>query len=1615
MNKIANLLLGLIAYLLSASPAEAQTPKCAMQDIIQNRLNTEPGLRNYLERREGEMREYRRHQENTSSQPSVSTAVIPIVIHTVYDPSVPASKISHAQIDSQITALNREFAKNNVGIKFCLASKRKDGQSIWPSGKPGVNEIADASLTYHTYNSSQHTALSNYAVYFPKESYLNIWLVSTITANGNPNILGYSNYPSMPKDEIDGIVIRYDVFGNNSTGASFSLYTGYSEGKTLVHEAAHYLNIFHIFDFGCQPTGTDTTVHSDYVFDTPKCEGEYYKCVDTVGCDGVTLRKIHNYMDYTADGCKYQFTPGQGTRMFDAIALYRGELVSEDNLIATGISCVPVSFSSGFSASQKQPCMGESVTYTPTSTSGVTYNWSFTGGNISGSTAASPTVIYPLSGTYGVTLTVTDGASVSKTTIKNNYIYVTECIPIQSANGNWYFGRYAGLNFASGKPVATNGLMITGEPSAAVSNSKGQLLFYTNGQSVYGKSGDTIAYDVLNGSPNSRANGYPASSTQGALIVPDPGNGKKFYIFTTSDKGDISYNYQYGLSYTVIDTSLNGGKGGVSGPLNQSAPGGNPPTGEHLTAIPHCNGTDYWIIAKELATPRFAAYLLTSSGLSSPQYSSYTPDTTVDATGILKAAPNGRRLAMADFYGRYIKIYDFDKITGNISYAGMIDSLGESAGFSFSPNSNLIYARFDKDYIRQYDLRNFDCNSEPPYFRLSDKASFFDFTTFQLGPDGKLYEAVMNSPMNVINFPDSVCTFANPNACGLNIGAIPLLSGTFSRGSTPNIIDARKPAPPASFEVCIKNCGEAHFRGTGCGSSFLWTFGDPASGSQDTSMLENPVHIYTPRAAPYVVTFRQTNGAGTTVAVKTLTIQFPSTPVISGNFTPCANSVSSAYSVSGGPVNGFSYVWKITGGQPATATGPSVNVGWNATGTKKIKLIAINSVGCKDSAEQTVTLNPNPSASITISDGSTVLCIGSTKTLTASGGGSYLWNTGSTSAAITISSPGTYSVVVTDNSTGCNSRASVTITPSTSAITPDPVSIPCDGSGVTITASAGTSYLWSTGETTQAISVYAPGLYTVTVTAACGSVASVNVQPSSSNFTYPNGVTITSDTVWATDKKINGTLRIAKGAKLTIRECRIQFGANGEIVVESKDKTNFNDELPSGKLILEIATLTGMDACTSMWKGIRIRTVAYSSIFQDPYQAEFPYGFVHIKSGTVIEHAHLAISDHEDFTVGGNQYTLGGGTIWAESGTFRNNYVSVRLDRQGSNPRKITGCTFRCTASMRDNTLYSGAGSKSFIELNGSHNLEFKSNSFSNTGSFTSQQRGTALISKYSSYAFAGNSVNGLTAGIEDIRDMALYGIQPLVIDSNTVNNVQRGFYLQGGENDDLSGNTFTNIPSATAANGHTYGMYLVSCSGFTVSNNSFTGSGTASPSPAVAGSHGLVFENSGASGGTVYRNTFLKTDYGLHTQQNNLNLRIRCNTFAADGSTHFANAWYTFNGTLRQQGNQGCIANPAEAAGNTWLSLCTTSGSEKDMYVGSGVSFDYYANPFDEFNTKTTHPQCSSPLWKTSHLNTTCANRAGNSCETDTLGLTNGGVTGCNSRPDGSAGGIDTNHRNGV
>lgn len=152
----------------------------------------------------------------------------------------------------------------------------------------------------------------------------------------------------------------------------------------------------------------------------------------------------------------------------------------------------------------------------------------------------------------------------------------------------------------------------------------------------------------------------------------------------------------------------------------------------------------------------------------------------------------------------------------------------------------------------------------------------------------------------------------------------------------------------------------------------------------------------------------------------------------------------------------------------------------------------LNGCNSLSSASVTVNVHPYPATPSITASGPTTFCKGGSVVLTASSGyASYLWSNGETTQSITVTTSGSYTVVVSDN-IGCASQPSAPMSvtvlqaPTPNIVANGPVSF-CTGGSVVLSAPAGfAAYLWSNGETTQDITVTTSGSYYVQITDANG-------------------------------------------------------------------------------------------------------------------------------------------------------------------------------------------------------------------------------------------------------------------------------------------------------------------------------------------------------------------------------------------------------------------------------------------------------------------------------------------------------------------------------------------------
>jgi hypothetical protein len=343
----------------------------------------------------------------------------------------------------------------------------------------------------------------------------------------------------------------------------------------------------------------------------------------------------------------------------------------------------------------------------------------------------------------------------------------------QKETCNWYFGSQSAVSFCTGSPVNMGGSsMIQYEGCASVSNMNGDLLFYTNGVTVYNKWNQVM----MNGTG---LMGHQ-SSTHSALIVPNPANASRYYIFT-ADAGAYENPPNDGFRYSEVDITLDNGNGAVITATKNTLLMDS--CTEKIAATLHANGTDYWVVTHRWHSNAFYAYRLSASGISAPVISaagsvhSGNDDNTI---GQMKFNPQGNKLALAVYLDGFYELFDFDKTTGAIINPVQltIPTNISCYGVEFSPSGSLLYvttAFFGA--VFQFDISSGNAQQIQASLVQVGLSAVIN-GSLQLAMDGKIYLAHDNTltqghqHLSVINNPDAAGL-----ACDFNYNAFYLGNG----------------------------------------------------------------------------------------------------------------------------------------------------------------------------------------------------------------------------------------------------------------------------------------------------------------------------------------------------------------------------------------------------------------------------------------------------------------------------------------------------------------------------------------------------------------------------------------------------------------------------------------------------------------------------------------------------------------------------------------------------------------------------------------------------------------------------------------------------------------------
>lgn len=402
----------------------------------------------------------------------------------------------------------------------------------------------------------------------------------------------------------------------------------------------------------------------------------------------------------------------------------------------------------------------------------------------------------------------------------------------------WYFGYNAGLDFNNGSPVVlTDGKLVTEEGCATICNKDGQLLFYTDGVTVWNRNHNVM----MNGTGLKGHN----SSTNSAIIVPKPDFPDIYYVFTVDWEAGPN-----GLQFSEVDMSLDGGMGGVTSSKNNFL---FARTTEQVTAIKNPMSNSYWVVSHKWQNNEFIAYEVTSSGVNmTPVVSALGGTANRNFFGVMKISPNGKKIAISNVADSRLALCDFNPVTGQVTNFMNLQIVAYV--LEFSPNSKLLYTTDIAD-IKALTQFNLESNNEADIYNsrvvIATAEDNQNFGALQLGPDGKIYIAKWAlGHLDVIN---------NPNRLGLscNYQAETIyLEGKTSKLGLPPFIQSYFNRTISFENICF---GSSTMFEVSNLDAPLWDFGDPNSGSNNTLTDLEPTHVFSTPGV-YEVTVSSNDG-----------------------------------------------------------------------------------------------------------------------------------------------------------------------------------------------------------------------------------------------------------------------------------------------------------------------------------------------------------------------------------------------------------------------------------------------------------------------------------------------------------------------------------------------------------------------------------------------------------------------------------------------------------------------------------------------------------------------------------------------------------------------------------
>lgn len=368
-------------------------------------------------------------------------------------------------------------------------------------------------------------------------------------------------------------------------------------------------------------------------------------------------------------------------------------------------------------------------------------------------------------------------------------------------------------------------------------------------------------------------------------------------------------------------------------------------------------------------------------------------------------------------------------------------------------------------------------------------------------------------------------------------------------------------APPSAIGAFAFTCGAnntAQFTNSTlpCQVGWNWNFGDPASGDNNFSTIENPVHIFS-TGGTYVVSLTIQYASGNSVVVPPQTVVIPNVVSTITNIK-CNGDENGSVSLNISPPAAYSYSWNTTPMQTGSSISDlKANIPYTVTITSTNTCNV--SIPFILTQPDELTINPTLSnAKCGNSNGAIIT--------TVTGGTApyfYSWSNGQTGSSITGLSPGSYGVEVQDTN-GCvaapASNLIVDDVENAFSINLGSDRFICPGEKVTLDPGRFASYKWQDNSTASTFVVSTTGVYSVEVTDidGCKALGSVKITVDCKGVYFPSAFTPGSDPLNSSFGAI-GDISFLKNYSLVV------YNRYGEVIFVSSDPSKKWDGRYKGK------------------------------------------------------------------------------------------------------------------------------------------------------------------------------------------------------------------------------------------------------------------------------------------------------------------------------------------------------------------------------------------------------------------------------------------------------------------